>query len=247
MEGRMVETGFPAQNLPEREETYRYHLRPRPKPQYHSVVDPQRLFGGAGRQGSVALFRTWTTNDSGSTRMFFHTRLELPEGVADEQVGFGIRERLVVTESVERKVFNAQGRLVRDEHVDFHQGPYQFPLDLVPEVYAPFLMRVNPAPPQRRSFHSWISDRFVARIWYELRRKRVTVEVPAGRIECSEILMYPDLNDWVPLGNVLMALAKPLLPSYHVWLALDPPHPVIRFEGAYGPPGAPEVVVELLR
>lgn len=243
----MAETGFLADNLPEREETYHYRLRPRPKPLYRSVVDAQRLFGGAAREGTTAVFRTWTEQeDSGARSLFFDTRLELTEGIAQERVRYGIRERLVVTESLERKVTNAAGRLVRDERIDFQHGPYQFPLDLYPEVYAPFLMRGNPAPPRRRAFHSWISDRFVARIWYELRRKRIEVEVPAGRIACSEILMYPDLNDWVPLGNVLTALAKPILPSYHVWLALEAPHPVIRFEGAYGPPGAPEVVVELV-
>jgi hypothetical protein len=60
------------------------------------------------------------------------------------------------------------------------------------------------------------------------------------------LLMYPDLNDWVSLGSVLNRLAKPLLPRYEMWFEASAPHRVVRYEGAFGPPGAPEVVLELL-
>lgn len=242
----MAPSGFTADFLPEHEETLRYRLTPRARPMYRSVVDAQRLFGSPGGQGSTAVFRTWTEWHDGRTQLHTHSTLNLPEGVTEDRVRYGVRDRLLVTEQIERKVVNSAGVQVRDERIQFQQGPFQFPLDLYPEVYAPFLMRGNPVPVHRRAFHSWISDRFVVRIYFELHRKKVTVNVPAGRFDCTEILMYPDLNDWVPLGNVLMALAKPVLPNYHIWLSQDPPHPVVRFEGAYGPPGAPEVVVELL-
>lgn len=242
----MAESGFTADFLPEREETLRYRLTPRARPLYRSVVDAAKLFGGADGQGTTAVFRTWAEWNDGLPTLNTHSSMTLPEGLTEERVCYGVRDRMLITERLERKVRNSTGVVVRDEQIRFQQGPYHFPLDLYPEVYAPFLMRGSPAPVKRRAFHSWISDRFVARIYYELRRKKVSIQVPAGRFDCTEILMYPDLNDWVPLGNVLMALAKPILPSYHIWLADDPPHPVVRFEGAYGPPGAPEVLVELV-
>jgi hypothetical protein len=242
----MAGSGFIARGLPDKAESFRYRMQPRPRPQYHSVVDASRLFGGQERQGTQALFRNWTESDGGAPKLWFHTSLELPDGRLEERVRYGVRDGILVSERLERQVYGLDDRLSRDERIDFHAGPYRFPADLYPEVYAPFLMRWDPAPLHRRSFHSWISDRFVARIWFELHRRKVRVEVPAGVYECSEILMYPDLNDWVPLGNVITTLAKPILPRYHVWLALEPPHPLVRFEGAYGPPGAPEVVVELL-
>ncbi len=60
--------------------------------------------------------------------------------------------------------------------------------------------------------------------------------------------MYPDLNDWVKLGSLLTRLAKPFLPKYHMWFAAQKngPHHLVRFEGPYGPPGAPEIVLELM-
>ncbi len=44
---------------------------------------------------------------------------------------------------------------------------------------------------------------------------------------------------------VLETLAKPLLPKYRMWFEVAKPNRVVRFEGPYGPPGAPEIVLEL--
>jgi hypothetical protein len=60
--------------------------------------------------------------------------------------------------------------------------------------------------------------------------------------------MYPDINDWVKLGSVVTKLIKPFLPKYHMWFSPrgGAAHALVRFEGSYGPPGAPEIVLELL-
>ncbi len=172
--------------------------------------------------------------------------MELQYGISREVTRFRVDNGVLQTEFFDRTVHNTDGDLVREEKVVFHEGPYQFPRDLYPEVYAPFLMRSERLPTSRRSFHAWISDRFVVRIYFELQKRCVKIRSSAGLYNCSQLLMYPDINDWVPLGNLVMALAKPILPRYHIWIANDPPYPVVRFEGAYGPPGAPEVVVDLL-
>jgi hypothetical protein len=44
---------------------------------------------------------------------------------------------------------------------------------------------------------------------------------------------------------VLNSLAKPLLPKYRMWFESATARRVVRFEGPYGPPGAPEIVLEL--
>jgi hypothetical protein len=105
-------------------------------------------------------------------------------------------------------------------------------------------MRGQPFDGARRALYAWTSDRFVARVYYESRGKK-EITVPAGRIAATEVWMYPDLNDWVPLGTVLTKMAKPFLPRYEMWFESAPPHRLVRFEGSYGPPGAPEVILEL--
>jgi len=41
-------------------------------------------------------------------------------------------------------------------------------------------------------------------------------------------------------------MVYPFVPKYRMWFAPKPPHTVLRFEGPYGPPGAPEIVLELV-
>ena len=84
----------------------------------------------------------------------------------------------------------------------------------------------------------------MARVYCEW-KGRQTLDVPAGKLETVEMSMYPDLNDWVNLGSMINTLAKPFLPKYRMWFEANAPHRVVRFEGPYGPPGAPEIVLEL--
>src|SRR5207248_8634278 len=107
----------------------------------------------------------------------------------------------------------------------------------------PFLLRWQPPGP-KRYFYAWIVDRFVAKVYYEI-GKPVKLDVPAGSFDAVEAVMYPDLNDWVNLGSGISSLAKPLLPKYRMWFERAAPHRVVKFQGPYGPPGAPEIVLEL--
>ena len=112
-------------------------------------------------------------------------------------------------------------------------------------VLLPFVLRGQRFDGKRDFVFSWTNDRFVARVYFEVSKRSVKLDVPAGSFRTHEVVMYPDLNDWVPLGSLLTTLARPLLPKYTMWFEDEAPHRVVRFEGAYGPPGAPEVVLEL--
>jgi len=128
--------------------------------------------------------------------------------------------------------------------VNWLDGPITLPSPAYPEVALPFVMRGQPLNGKRRSVWSWTNDRMIARVYYEVRRT-TTIDVPAGRFETAEVWMYPDLNDWISLGSVVTRLARPLLPRYNMWFEVAPPHGVIRFEGPYGPPSSPEIILEL--
>jgi len=129
--------------------------------------------------------------------------------------------------------------------------PYQdtspkLPEATYPETMLPFLLRGHPLDSQRRSLYAWICDRFVAKVYYEVHKHRASIKVPAGKFEATEVVMYPDINDWVHLGSIITKMIKPFLPKYHMWFVERGrgPHELVRFEGSYGPPGAPEIVLE---
>lgn len=37
-----------------------------------------------------------------------------------------------------------------------------------------------------------------------------------------------------------------MMPQYHLWFEPGAPNRIVRFEGPYGPPGAPELIMELV-
>ena len=70
---------------------------------------------------------------------------------------------------------------------------------------------------------------------------------PAAAIVANNVMAHvPDLNDFVRVGSAVARLAKPLMPQYHLWFEPNAPNRVLRFEGPYGPPGAPELIMEMV-
>ncbi|MFO0726164.1 MAG: hypothetical protein U1E65_20440 [Myxococcota bacterium] len=221
-----------------REETSVYRVTPRPKPKFHTVIDPRRVFGETPGTYTV----TTRVRDAGHGETALELVSMLKAGTLEVEDRFDCVWRGGLHPGkLSRTIGGA-----RQEHADFVESPYPFPPATYPDVLIPFLMRGQPRDGQRRTLCAWTSDRFIARVYYES-RDRKTLHVPLGHIAATEVWMYPDLNDWVSLGSVLTKLAKPLLPRYEMWFEDALPHRVVRFEGSYGPPGAPEVLLELMR
>ncbi len=234
-----------------RTETLRYRATARPQSKFKSVLQPKHLFGATGRNSTV----TTRLHDDELRLDVTH---ELAGTVLTERLAAIVRHGRVRSTSLVRQLGPARDeghvaddqsdadheRLARHERVRFHPEPLGLPEATYPEVMLPFLMRGQPLDGQRRAVWSWTNDRFMARVYYEVRRT-VRVSVPAGTFEAALIWMYPDLNDWIAMGGVVTRLAKPLLPRYDIWIDTSPARRVVRFEGPYGPPGAPEIVLEL--
>ena len=222
------------------EETTRYRITPRPKSKFKTVLKPAELFGPDGGRFEVTTRVRPSAAESEDT-LEVRATVELPEVKIEERF-IGVREGVGVRAStLDRTVGES-----RTEKVNFIGSPFPLPRTSYPEVLLPFLMRAQPRDGGVRAAYSWTNDRFVARVYYE-RRKRKTLELPAGRFEADEVWMYPDLNDWIALGGLLTKLAKPLLPRYTMWFETGASNRVLRFEGPFGPPGAPEIVIELAK
>ncbi|PIE19228.1 MAG: hypothetical protein CSA66_02775 [Proteobacteria bacterium] len=227
-------------------ERLRYVVRPRPKPKFHGVLDARRILAPEGGETTVV------------------TRLRPDPRPGDEAIAVEVRHGLLPGTIIERATctLSDDGRLragdflrrfvtpdgveTRRERADLTAPIGPIPDATYPEVVTPFLMRGQPraARTPKRSLYAWTNDRFISKVYTEVRGER-QLSVPAGRFRCFEQWMYPDLNDWVALGGVLTKLAKPFIPRYTTWYEADAPWRVVRFEGAYGPPGAPEVILEL--
>lgn len=214
-------------------ETLRYATRPRPKRAFRSILDAQDLLAhGATTEVSLEI-------DGEGVKL--HAATDLREGRMVDRIH---HDADLVLRRLERRVHTKGGGPSRDEIVDFAAGTHPLPASLYVDVAAPFLLGAEPFDGKSRSIYVWICDRFVAKVYFES-RGRHTLTVPAGRFETVEVVMYPDLNDWVPLPAVITKLSKPFIPKYHMWYEAQAPHRLVQFEGPHGPPGAPEIVLEL--
>ncbi len=221
-------------------ETCHYRVRPRPTSKFKTVLDARALFGDGGGRSSV-------TTTLGATTQTLDVRHQLAGTELREFLACDLQGDRLACRELQRDLGDAAGgaaALARTEVARFDQGPIRMPAATYPEVMLPFVMRGQPLDGQRRAVYSWTNDRFCARVYYEV-RKTVKLDVPAGRFDAALVWMYPDLNDWISLGNMVTRLVKPLLPRYDIWFEARSPHRVLRFEGPYGPPAAPEIVLEL--
>jgi hypothetical protein len=218
--------------------SFRYALRPREKRSFHTVLDAHHILAASPQ--AVSEVRYAREGDD----VVVATDHPIADGRMHEELRLAVRGPGLVARSFTRDVFDGGGRKVRGEHVaDFRHDAIGLPSATYPEVALPFLLAWMPHDSQRRSVYAWINDRFIAKVYVEV-ASRSAVPVAGRSREAAEIVMYPDLNDWVPLGSVLTRLAKPFLPKYHMWYERQAPYKLLRFEGPYGPPGAPELVLE---
>jgi hypothetical protein len=211
----------------------RYTTRARPKRSFNTVLDAgELLVDGSitevslGREGDIVVLDVITPLKSGR----IVDRIELDPGLSMRRL--------------ERRVLDETDAISRQEVADFNSSTHALPACTYVEVGLPFLLGGQPFDGKVRSLYAWICDRFVAKVYYESKGLG-SLKTSTGSVEAREVLMYPDLNDWVKMPSILNKLAKPFLPKYHMWYEAKAPHRLLRFEGPYGPPGAPEIVLEL--
>ena len=217
-------------------EVARFSVRPRENRAFHTSLDASDLF--TSKDPATI---TWV-RDGATGKLEVH--MPVASGKFDEQCTFDTTPHL--RPAMFERSLRADDRVMRHEKADFASIVPKLPRATYPETMLPFLLRGHPLDSERRSLYAWICDRFVAKVYYEVHKKRALVQVPAGKFEATEVVMYPDINDWVHLGGIITKMIKPFLPKYHMWFVQRPTglHELVRFEGPYGPPGAPEIVLE---
>ena len=93
------------------------------------------------------------------------------------------------------------------------------------------------------SFHLWQNDLTVVRMTLKVMGKD-RIKIPLGEFPCFKIKMEPDVKSIIPVGSILAALLQPFMPELYFWVSEKEPHPVLRAEGSFGPPGSPRMVME---
>jgi hypothetical protein len=96
---------------------------------------------------------------------------------------------------------------------------------------------------EETSLHLWQNDLTVVRMTLKVVGKD-RIRIPPGEFPCFKIKMEPDVKSVIPVGNILATLLQPFMPELYFWVSEKEPHPVLRAEGSFGPPGSPRMVME---
>ncbi|CAN5489550.1 hypothetical protein BH09MYX1_BH09MYX1_18010 [soil metagenome] len=215
-----------------------YRIGARAKRSFHGILDAAKLLPSGSSTTRVELTRKG--NDVTLT-----VDNPLRVGSMRDELRADATASGVLLRSLVRELKSTEGGVIRREEVhDFSHDVFGFDRATYPEVALPFLLPWLPLD-GRKTLYAWINDRFVARVYLE-RGASAKLDLPIGQRRAIEVVMYPDLNDWVPLGALLSRRAKPFTPKYHMWFD-ETSRELVRFEGPYGPPGAAEIVFELER
>jgi len=224
----------------------RYWIVPLPKPRYWNPVPADKIIAdGEDKITQLHIARAPLEGGGGHAISYSFTH-PLLRGMLYEDVTLHTTPAGLITARLVRTLDDHDGRRVRREEIDFLDDTFPLPEGTYPEVMLPFLLSLPSFDSKTRAVFAWITDRFLARVHFYSTGRRV-IQLRSGAAEAVEVLMYPNLNDWIPLGNVISRLIRPFIPKYRMWYAPEPPHTLLRFEGPYGPPGAPEIVLELAR
>lgn len=214
----------------------RYRITPRPRPNFRTILDAHDFLDTASH-----LLLRFLRQEAKLGLQLSH---QLAQGGIEESFSFETRDGALVSTGLLREVFESEGRRIRHEECVFDGTAIVLPEGSYPETVLPFILGWLPQDGRTRSLVAWTNDRFVARVYVE-GRGATQIRIGGAKRAAYALIMYPDLNDWVPLPKLVSRLSKPFLPKYQMWFDPEPPHALLRFEGSQGPPGAPELILEL--
>jgi hypothetical protein len=78
--------------------------------------------------------------------------------------------------------------------------------------------RLTPRP--KRAFHTILDANKL--LVPGSKQGETNVRLPSGNKRAVEMVLYPDLNDFVRVGSTVARLMKPLMPQYHLWFEPGP-------------------------
>jgi hypothetical protein len=150
-------------------------------------------------------------------------------------------------------VTDAAGTVVARGHEEFVQEAFPFLSQAVPpNTYPPLaplgyvLTRLGLGKSERASFHFILMGTSLLKmdLWVD---GRELVRVPAGEFDCYRVSMRVNPASLFPnLPAFLQGFVRLFIPTHTIWLTASEPQTLVKYTGQMGPPGAPELLIQLM-
>ena len=147
-----------------------------------------------------------------------------------------------------REIIKFSGEKVIYHDVDFEGLGETIPEDSYTAEVMTFLFKgLTMTPKSKFSYHWWASDRSVFRMRLKVKKpKEITTSTGTYRF-CPIELSPPNIAEFLNKGDYLNTIINPFLPDTIMYFDANPPHHFIYYKGSFGPPGSPEVNLELVK
>lgn len=158
--------------------------------------------------------------------------------------------RCLASEAIVR---DSGGAVVANGQERFVQEAFPFLSQPVPsDTYPPLaplgyvLTRLGLGHNERVSFHFILMGSALLQmdLWVDGRER---VHVPAGEFDCYRIRMRVNPASLFPnLPAFLQGFVRVFIPTHTIWLTASEPQMLVRYTGQMGPPGSPELLIQLI-
>ncbi|HUT52312.1 MAG TPA: DUF3108 domain-containing protein [bacterium] len=140
---------------------------------------------------------------------------------------------------IEKKTLSRSGQVVRESWVNYRDPLFSFPEKLCHIYTISVMVRVMDLKAGARDdFYLLLSEDASPWHMFVVVDGEEKVTVPAGTFDCWRLKLEPDYDDILGRWSWASTMIKPLVPDFFFWVAKDGTHPLIRFEGKFGPVGA---------
>ncbi len=150
---------------------------------------------------------------------------------------------------IEKKTVSRSGQVVRESWVNYRDPLFNFPEKLC-HIYTISVMvrAMDLKPGMRDDFYLLLSEDASPWHMFVVVDGEEKVTVPAGTFDCWRLKLEPDYDDILGRWSWASTMIKPLVPDYFFWVMKDGTHPLVKFQGKFGPVGAaPSQAHELVR
>ncbi len=147
-----------------------------------------------------------------------------------------------------KEIIKFSGEKVLVHDVDFEGLGKTIPEDSYTGEIMTFLFKgLNMTPKSKFSYHWWASDRSVFPMHLKVKKPK-EITTSSGTHRCYPIELSPmNIAEFLNKGDYLNTIITPFLPDTIMYFDANPPHHFVYYKGSFGPPGSPEVVLELVK
>lgn len=243
MPAERVLTGFVIRDIPEGEElSYRVTFVDQEEKSFAIDGDLAILQGFS--------YRTERLREDGRDYLVVTEIEQLGQNMHNKfETVFELEDYLIMRRYTE-SVYSHSGKMIRQQFADYEDPVYSDvpPLTITTHVITYWLRGVDFEPGKSAEFYlRLLGDssqpwRMHARVGEEIEQ----VTVPAGTFECYRVIIDPDYKHFLGKWAWASIIIKPLVPDFFIWYSVEPPHPMVRFEGALGVKGITAVQIHEL-